>query len=670
MSRAPLVLAVAAVVILGALGWIAHVFLRADPPQVEPGRGAAGMTARNEEAPLPAVAPVDGGAVAAAPTRTVERTEEARPTAPAPAEPQGPSGSIVGRVLDQSDQPVPATDVELMRGPTMAARTRALMMATGHKVETDAFGAYRFESVEPHDDYIVAASHAEFGSSEIGPVVVSDRKEVRVGDLKLTAGAHVEGLVTSNGRPVQDAVVTLANSMDRIRRLQPDVFRGRDGDAGFAPFEIGTRTDGAGHYEFSSVPIDSFEITAFAVGLARVSKTSQASLFGGSSRDHRIDFELTPGLKILGRVVDEAHNGIEGTTVEATIASQSFRCEGETMSDDGGRFELEGLAPGQYFLAVSREGYSSGNRAQVEAGTIDLEIVLRVQGGVSGIVVDEATGTPIPAFRLDVLQSFKGRGPVIAKERLPFQDSSGRFEIVGLDPGVYSIQGRAKGYADSCSDEFEVARGETTPSVRVALNQGGGVTGTVVDGRGKPVRGAQVILRDNGTVDNPLRDALGRFADGGPEKKGKSKADGSFRIELVVPGTYQVAVRHPDFAPFERDDVEVTKGETRPIGALELLVGGRISGHAYDFDGKPLVSAAVVAVRADGLYRRVLSSNEGFYEVTTLPAGDYTVSINSFQTDPPINSLQSLVYARNSQQKRQLVDGDDLTVDLRLTRQK
>jgi hypothetical protein len=91
-----------------------------------------------------------------------------------------------------------------------------------------------------------------------------------------------------------------------------------------------------------------------------------------------------------------------------------------------------------------------------------------------------------------------------------------------------------------------------------------------------------------------------------------------------------------------------------------------VSGHAYDLAGRPLAGATIVGVSKANDYRSVRTNNEGFYELAALPDGDYKITIQSYESDEPINVLVKLVQAKNSAQDARVVDGDDLTVDLRL----
>ena len=577
---------------------------------------------------------------------------------------EGPPGAIHGRILNPDGEPIHEAEVELVRGPAAAVSIPSLWTRLNLVVHTDPQGKYRFTTVAPNDDYIVIASHSDFGNCEAGPIVVQPSTNKDAGDLRLRDGVLVQGYVRCDGRPIPNALVTMSNAMDRLRKLRPDMPVHPDTE----PFDVSTVTDADGHYTFASAPFSTFELTVTADGFSKMTKASQGTIFGGSSREHEINFDLTIAARIGGMVVDEGKNGIAGAKVTATIANQTFRCEIEATTDPTGRFELAALALGDYFISATCDGFSESHQQQVAANSDSLVIEMRVQGSCIGVVVDEETGRAVTEFALTVYQQHKGRGPVEVLRNIRRSDSGGRFELKNLDPGSYVIEGTAAGYAASMSAEFEVDRGQAAAGIRVALHRGGTVVGTVFDQDGKPVRNASVQLRENGTKDNQIIEIFSQIGARGPTTtKARTRDDGSFALELVVPDTYQVSIKHNQYAPFQLDDVVVIKGESVDVGRLVIVQGARISGHAYDLDGRPLAQATVTAIMAKSAgYKSTRTDADGAYELRCLNAGEYTVTINSFQTNPPQNPLVGLSYAKNSRQIVPVVNGDDLTVDLRL----
>jgi protocatechuate 3,4-dioxygenase beta subunit len=665
MKRAPsLLLAISAALIGGIAWWV--LGSAGEEPGIDRNR-----TDRNAIEPPALQEPTDPvTANAVAPTRETAPTEHEDPEGADPDLPlvdySGPPGSIRGRILDPQGNPAPEAEVELVRGPSAAINVPQLWTRLELRALTDPTGTFRFPNVAPNDDYIIVASHPRHGEAESGIWIVQPSTEKDVGDLRLREGVFIEGSIRFDGRPIQNARVVLSNAMDRLHKFRPDLAKATD----IEPFELHTATDVEGRYEFDCAPFSNFEVTVKAEGFGIVTKASGASLFGGASREHRIDFDLTPAKIISGQIVDSNHNGVAGAKVTASLANSSFRCDLEAVSTADGRFRIEPLTTGDYFVAAACDGFSETHQQQVSAGRDDVVLELRLQGSCIGVAVDEQTGEPVPEFSLSVQQMQKGRRGIETQKNQRFSDPGGRFELKGLDPGSYAIEARAAGYAATMSDEFKVERGQATGGVRIALNRGGTVTGIVLDRSGNPVRNALIELRDNGTRDNPVLEIFSQMGARGPTAtKTRSKEDGRFTLDLIVPDTYQVAVKHNQYAGTLLDDVEVRKNETNDVGVLTVTSGGRVSGHAYDLDGRPLANATISAMlgKSAGL-KQARADKDGFFELTHLNDGTYTIAIQNFQSDPPQNPLVVAHWARNSRQIVQVTDGDDLTIDLRLVK--
>jgi len=647
-----------AVVVIGGLGFLARTLLSGD---------ASSNLAHPAATPAAHAAPTDTKLPDPVAVEAPKRVEEPKPGPRAnvvDATEQGPPGRILGRVVNPNRDPVANAEVELVQGPAVILQLRQLATETGIVANTDANGEYHLDGVAPADDYVVFASHPDYGDSEAGSIVVHASADTRVGDIVLRTGVHVTGHVSTDGRPLEGAIITLSNQMDVLRKLRPNVPSSPD----LQELKLSTHTDANGSYTFNAMPVDSFELTAEYKRLARISKNTQ-NFLGGSPRDQMIDFEMTPALAIHGRVIDETKRAISGAKITATVASPSFRCEQSATSDGGSAFTLDALAQGQYFVAAECDGYTSANRAQIEAGGAEVELQLQIQGGVNGVVVDDETGSPVADFDLTVMQSFKGRGPLPGKVHAHVHDTGGRFELKNLDPGLFQIQGKADGYAESLSDEFQVVRGQVTPSIKVAMNRGGTVTGIVVDKSGQPIPNAVVILRTNKMKDNPINAIFRNVAAGDPEQKVRGDAQGRFKLALIVPGTYQIAVRQVGFALFELNDIEVRRNEVTDAGKLALNRGAKLHGHVFGLDGKPLAGAVVNAVSKTQDYMTARSDNDGAFLIPALPPGDYTVTVGQFSSTPPINPLEMIIIAKNSAVGPvTLADGDDTAVELRLAK--
>ncbi len=593
--------------------------------------------------------PADGSAIETEPTlptalrapvsRDPESDPEVHHSSEAAAAPRAAPGSILGRVVDSNGRPVAAADVELRVARHDEVGSEPSRVSTGLVASTSERGEYRFASVAPGDEYRVAARRFGVGAGATGPIVVTSALEARVSDVLLTDGVRLSGVVRAGGRPVESAVVTWFDLHDLAQGLED-----RNDPA---PADASTRravTDAEGRYEFDLLPVTLSELVAQAPGRARV--TFSASTAIDVPRDQRIDFELGEARLLAGRVVDASGDGIAGARVVATLTRDEWRCDGEASADESGRFVVESLADGSYVVRAERHGFHSSERESVESGRRDVELVLTRLGGVTGVVIDERSGETIAQYEVSVLRSSPGSEagfhPVAGHVRLRFHQREGRCEIDGLEPGDYVLEAWVSGYATCRSETFRVEREAPRPVVRVRMNRGGSVVGTVVDRSGRAIEGATVRLQKG-----PAADAS--------DPTTATAAGGDFRFDGVAAGSYRLAVRQARFELREIVGVAVEPDRATSAGTIELADGARIVGHVWDEAGEPLAGAVVIATEKGGSLQRTVSNQEGLFELESLAVGEYTVMVEARAAQP--RSARTVVLAA----------GDERTVDFRLS---
>jgi len=112
---------------------------------------------------------------------------------------------------------------------------------------------------------------------------------------------------------------------------------------------------------------------------------------------------------------------------------------------------------------------------------------------IAGVVVDAATGTPVPGAELFITEA--------AAELQVTSDEQGRFVFAGLEPGKYAVTATAPGFVREAFNEHRgystamaVGPGLDSEHMSFRLHRQAVVTGTVTDELGEPVRKAQVWL--------------------------------------------------------------------------------------------------------------------------------------------------------------------------------
>ncbi len=341
--------------------------------------------------------------------------------------------------------------------------------------------------------------------------------------------------------------------------------------------------------------------------------------------------------KIAGTVVDEDGRGVGGAKVSAiaSIIEPSPRGIAETGPD--GSFVILGLYRGAHHLVVEAPRYKKEILSWVEAGDREVRIALTLLRAVEGRVFDAASGEGLPNFLLEareVAQPGSGRFQLTGLGDRAFQDKEGRFVFDGLVPGRYALLARADGYAQAYSPEFEVAREIETPFLGIALSKGGRLAGRLVDGKtGKGVSGVVLTTRDNSYEDSPFLEIFRPFLVTNVSSANvRSGGDGSYVIDHLMPGTYQVEIEHPSYTKEFMKDLLVREGKETRVPDIAMSPGATLRGLVVDAAGAPVAKADVrvrtSADRKSGLspWRLTRTDADGRFVARHLPAGEYVVA--------------------------------------------
>jgi hypothetical protein len=336
---------------------------------------------------------------------------------------------------------------------------------------------------------------------------------------------------------------------------------------------------------------------------------------------------------------------------------------------------VEGLAEGKYVVRASKKGYSDDVEQAVESGRSDLMLQLEVRGGVSGFVRDLNTKKPVTEFSVRAFKVIKGRTPQRTKIMEKFKSKEGAYTLIDLEPGEYTFVATADGYADCSSERITVVRDYQQDNVDIHMHKGGVITGRVVNAAREPIPGVKVTLNDNQFQDSPFQQLFSAMAGGeGGAKKKKTftKADGTFRLELIVPDTYQVAFSHEDYSPKAINDVKVLLGEEvtpSSPGGIMLTVGAKIHGFVRDTSQKPVPGMKVLITRKDGFMTQTNANKEGYYVFGHLNPGEYEVRIDveRIRGKPISNPFTRLIIGQKSKVSVFLEEGGEQKVDLLLT---
>lgn len=236
-------------------------------------------------------------------------------------------------------------------------------------------------------------------------------------------------------------------------------------------------------------------------------------------------------------------------------------------SDTSGKFRIEGVEPGDYYLKVKRAGYVEETYKPTGPGALegrlhltsgqevhDVEFRLVPQAAVSGKVVDE-DGDPVGDAMVTAskLNYSTGRRMLLPADTGQTNDR-GEFRLGKLPPGHYYLvadimamnpmavtppppkDGSPEtGYVSTFfpgatdvqqAESVDVKAGSDTPGfvIHVQKSRVVRVKGSLIGADGKPLKQAQVMLMSG--------------ARPGSMRMAQVDADGKFEIANVTPGTY------------------------------------------------------------------------------------------------------------------------------------
>ncbi len=472
---------------------------------------------------------------------------------------------ISGTVTDSDNSAVP------IEGATVTLSGEASGQTT-----TDNQGFYQFSSVPP-GQYTIAIDADGYQPASRTFVVEASIPEVQDFALDLLVFS-VSGAVTDviTGRPISGADVAL------------------DG-----PVTDNTSTDDQGFYSLSGLPpgqyVIDFTASLYEPETVAVTITNQ---------DVIEDAALTPipqTTSISGAVRDDAQAPIAGATVELSGPTNA-----QTTTDAQGMYEFTGVAPGSYEMIASATGYTSDTLNVVAVAGVPLTnqdfVLSQLLYSISGTVTDSVTGDPLISASVSVSGPFNGNTTT---------DGSGQYTISDLPPGQYTIELSASGYVtksrvrsittSSLTEDFSLRPVVITTTL----------SGTVTDAPDgtTPIAGATVALS------------------GAMSDQTTTNAQGFYEFTDLPEGEYDITVSADGFIT---DVLSITISGADPVIEDFMLLPEvfTVSGSVTEFGTQTPIADATVNL-AGPVVRNMTTDAQGFYELTDVPSGDYTMTVSA-----------------------------------------
>jgi hypothetical protein len=393
--------------------------------------------------------------------------------------------------------------------PVSDARVEAYSSAGFERANTDANGAFEFDSVTP-GRYRFSANKTGFAEGTLEDVDITSGAPVRI---TLKTGGTIYGRIT--GLTAQELATAQVSA------------------GGSSTYQEGT-LDGSGNYRVEGVSAGTVRVQASTgsgmTGSSRRSAAQTVDLAPGGSQ--QVDITFRDDVVISGRV---SRNGVPlpSATVNFFPRGNSSQASGSSPTDNDGHYSVSGLDEGEYSVMVNDSQRMSPYSATYHVrGSSTFDIDYKTSS-LRGRVLDVSTKEPLANATVQIRNTSQTDGPRMTRGGL--SDATGTFVLDSVPPGNYSVTATKDGFGNETK---ELYIGESAPEeLEFHLGRNDGVTLNVVDARdGRPLSARAFVYDMQGRVIDETRMMFG----GGEI--------GSVKLS-VSPGTYTANVSASGYAP-------------------------------------------------------------------------------------------------------------------------
>ena len=306
---------------------------------------------------------------------------------------------------------------------------------------------------------------------------------------------------------------------------------------------------------------------------------------------------MKAGAVAAGIVVDADGKPVPYATVRITGKGVEMwrQASRQATTDQKGKFELRGLA--RVKLVARAESDVAASKLTdldftAKASDRELRLVLDVTGTISGVVVDD-TGKPVPEVQVNAFPDvFAGQqldGLALAGMSSATTDGAGAFALHGLPDGSYRLWAarRAVSFDESWGKKSTPAK-SGDKNVKITLGAPGTLVGKLALETGAAPKLAYVELSQRSAT--------------------PANATGTFEIQDLEPGPYDLHVFGPEFAETIKHDIKIEPGKTTDLGTVTVVRGRKLVGKVVDGSGAPVAGAKVKL--AEMLFTAANDNNE------------------------------------------------------------
>ena len=464
---------------------------------------------------------------------------------------------------------------------------------TTYNATTGEDGTYLITDIYPGTYNVIATAENYYPETKTDQEVISG--EITVIDFSLVRiPGIISGIVLDfeTLMPIEGAIITLEGTT----------------------YTATSEEDGT--YLITDIYPVTYDVTVTADSYYPETKTDQEVISGETTI---IDFSLIriPGI-ISGTIIDsETFNPIEGAIVR--LESTTYNA---TTGEDG-TYLITDIYPGNYNVITTAENYYPETKTDQEVISGEITVIdfslVRIPGIISGIVLDSETLMPI-------------EGAIITLEGTTYTATSvedGTYLITDIYPGTYDVTATADSYYPETKTDQEVISGETTVIDFNLYPLPGIISGTVINSEFLyPIEGAIITIE-------------------GTTYTAQSGMDGTFLIEDIVPGSYNITATAELYYPKTLTDQIVISGQTTIVNfALDEIPIGTISGTVIDSETLNPIENVEITIKGT-LYSAITNSN-GNYFIDNVTIGTYSIIATGNGYYPQIIPNQEVISDQNT----------------------
>jgi beta-lactamase regulating signal transducer with metallopeptidase domain len=540
-----------------------------------------------------------------------------------------PGYVLEGKVVDDLLQPVENVGISVFPGGDWGTQIEYL--------KTGKTGEYRFSNL-PLGTVKIHASKEGYDSQRFevtSTVAAGATQDLEIMMATRADGGSVEGVVKDEaGKAIAGAKISNSGMSSRERRETLADAKGQ--------FRLDDVFQGShGHVVIIKAPGFSPEIVEFTPGTRKAPA--------------HIDVTLSPGHRVVGRVVDEQGAPIEGVYIESSSQIPHSAHDDGTLAvtSDDGKFHFDMLHDGATFR-FRRDGYSSLDEKTLPLdGAEEIVVTMQSAAVVHGTVVDAATGAPVTEFVAHVTfspdRTASDPGSSLSGERATgegetFASPLGEFHMgdfvrgmplqVSIEAAGYERQtmrrvvARPEGEAEAVEFRLRTVAPESLQSY----------AGQVVNAAGRGIAGIELRLIGSATRRAFPRDEFPfnwTMIQNGQAKTNEgvvqflsatTDAQGRFAFNDVQPAAdFELAYWGRGIAQARRAGLEKLDAEARRALRIETTAGGVVAGK-IDREKYPRIDDVQLSGSGE-FFRAEVSANGRTYEAHDIPPGTYELQV-------------------------------------------